>query len=77
MSSLITILLVYNYRRVKVFKYSSPAFLSITLMGCAVMYTEMVVIYPFLSTMLCVLTKWTRHLGFCITYTALLMKTWR
>ena len=94
MSSLVTILLVYNYRKVKVFKYSSPTFLSITLMGCAVMYTEvvnllkfishinqiivkMVVIYPFLSTLLCVLTKWTRHLGFCITYTALLMKTWR
>lgn len=22
-------------------------------------------------------TKWTRHMGFCLTYTALLMKTWR
>ena len=94
LSSLVTILLVYNYRRVKVFKYSSPTFLSITLLGCAVMYTEvvsfsafhlikritfiqMVVIYPILSTLFCVLTKWTRHLGFCITYTALLMKTWR
>ena len=38
---------------------------------------KMVMIYPVLSTILCVLTKWTRHLGFCITYTALLMKTWR
>ena len=43
MSSLVTILLVYNYRKVKVFKYSSPTFLSITLMGCAVMYTEVVI----------------------------------
>ena len=42
LSSLVTILLVYNYRRVKVFKYSSPTFLSITLLGCAVMYTEVV-----------------------------------
>ena len=40
LSSLITIILVYSYRRVKVFKYSSPTFLCITLMGCAVMYTE-------------------------------------
>jgi len=76
-SSLITIFLVYKYRRLKVFKLSSPTFLSITLMGCAVMYTEMVVIYPVLNTSFCVLTKWARHLGFCITYTALLMKTWR
>lgn len=37
----------------------------------------MVVIYPLLHTSLCVLTKWSRHLGFCITYTSLLMKTWR
>ena len=27
------------------FKYSSPTFLSITLMGCAVMYTEVVFIF--------------------------------
>ena len=37
----------------------------------------MIVIYPVLTTSLCVLTKWTRHMGFCITYTSLLMKTWR
>jgi hypothetical protein len=37
----------------------------------------MVVIYPELTVTWCVLTKWTRHFGFCVTYTALLMKTWR
>ena len=40
-------------------------------------FSEMIVIYPVLTTSLCVLTKWTRHMGFCITYTSLLMKTWR
>ena len=37
-SSVVTILLVLHYRRVKVFKYSSPTFLSLTLIGCAIMY---------------------------------------
>ena len=37
-SSVVTILLVIHYRRVKVFKYSSPTFLSLTLVGCAIMY---------------------------------------
>ena len=34
-------------------------------------------IYPPLTPGLCVLTKWARHMGFCVTYTSLLMKTWR
>ncbi|XP_037898427.1 probable G-protein coupled receptor CG31760, partial [Glossina fuscipes] len=38
---------------------------------------EMVAIFPFLDTSWCIVTKWTRHMGFCITYTSLLMKTWR
>ncbi|ALC39992.1 CG31760 [Drosophila busckii] len=38
---------------------------------------NMVAIFPFLDTSWCIATKWTRHMGFCITYTSLLMKTWR
>lgn len=76
-SSIVTILLVINYRKIKVFQYSSPTFLSLTLIGCGIMYSEMFVIYPLLTTSLCVMTKWARHMGFCITYTSLLMKTWR
>ena len=37
----------------------------------------MAAIFPILDMYSCVATKWSRHLGFCITYTALLMKTWR
>ncbi|XP_017856648.1 PREDICTED: probable G-protein coupled receptor CG31760 [Drosophila arizonae] len=37
----------------------------------------MVAIFPYLDTTWCIATKWTRHMGFCITYTSLLMKTWR
>ncbi|XP_031627077.1 probable G-protein coupled receptor CG31760 isoform X2 [Contarinia nasturtii] len=68
---------LYHHRKVKVFKVASPIFLTITLVGCAIMYLEMAAIFPFLDMTSCTATKWTRHMGFCITYTALLMKTWR
>lgn len=38
---------------------------------------QMAAIFPILDVYSCIATKWTRHMGFCITYTALLMKTWR
>ncbi|XP_045475935.1 probable G-protein coupled receptor CG31760 [Harmonia axyridis] len=68
---------MFKHKRLKVFKVASPIFLSITLFGCATMYLEMAAIFPVLDTYSCIATKWSRHLGFCITYTALLMKTWR
>ncbi|KAJ4433404.1 hypothetical protein ANN_15663, partial [Periplaneta americana] len=68
---------VYQHRKIKVFKVASPIFLGITLLGCAIMYLEMAAIFPVLDLYSCIATKWSRHLGFCITYTALLMKTWR
>jgi hypothetical protein len=37
----------------------------------------MVAIFPYLDTYFCIATKWSRNLGFLITYSALLMKTWR
>ncbi|XP_053675296.1 probable G-protein coupled receptor CG31760 [Anopheles nili] len=70
-------LYMYQHRKVKVFKVASPIFLTITLLGCAFMYLEMAAIFPILDTYSCIATKWTRHMGFCVTYTALLMKTWR
>nr|XP_053642561.1 LOW QUALITY PROTEIN: probable G-protein coupled receptor CG31760 [Cherax quadricarinatus] len=69
--------LVYHYRSVKVFRLASPTFLCICLIGCIIMYLEMAAIFPVLDTYSCVATKWTRHLGFCITFSSLLMKTWR
>lgn len=68
---------VYRYRKLKVIKVASPIFLCITLLGCAIMYSEMAAIFPVLEVYSCVATKWTRHMGFCITYSALLLKTWR
>ncbi|XP_055376152.1 probable G-protein coupled receptor CG31760 isoform X2 [Condylostylus longicornis] len=68
---------MFRHRRKKIFKVASPIFLSITLIGCAIMYLEMAAIFPILDTYFCIATKWTRHMGFCITYTSLLMKTWR
>ncbi|XP_076275307.1 putative G-protein coupled receptor CG31760 [Rhynchophorus ferrugineus] len=68
---------MFKHRKLKVFKVASPIFLSITLLGCATMYLEMAAIFPVLDMYSCIATKWSRHLGFCVTYTALLMKTWR
>lgn len=75
--TVVLILYMYQHRKVKVFKVASPIFLTITLLGCAIMYLEMAAIYPILDTYSCIATKWSRHMGFCVTYTALLMKTWR
>ncbi|XP_056641036.1 probable G-protein coupled receptor CG31760 isoform X2 [Diorhabda sublineata] len=75
--TIILILYMYKHRKLKVFKVASPIFLSITLLGCATMYLEMAAIFPILDQYSCIATKWSRHLGFCVTYTALLMKTWR
>lgn len=38
---------------------------------------QMIMIFPVLNTAFCIMTKITRHMGFCITYSALLLKTWR
>jgi len=69
--------LIFKYRKLKVFSLASPCFLMITLCGCAIMYMEAAAIFPELEMYSCIATKWTRHLGFLITYSALLMKTWR
>lgn len=68
---------IYRHRKLKVIKVASPVFLCLTLLGCVIMYLEAVAIFPVLNASICVLTKWTRHFGFCITYSALLLKTWR
>ncbi|KAE9536615.1 hypothetical protein AGLY_007017 [Aphis glycines] len=75
--TVILIWFVHKNRRIKVFRIASPTFLIITLIGCIIMYSEMGIMFPECTQQLCVATKWTRHFGFCITYSALLMKTWR
>lgn len=41
------------------------------------MKIQTVIIFPVMDTTICILTKWTRHFGFCLTYSSLLLKTWR
>eukprot|EP00093_Oithona_nana_P001933 01933.XXX_6145_13476_1 [CDS] Oithona nana genome sequencing. len=77
LATLILMGLVYSYRKLKVFRFGSPAFLCLTLLGCAIMYLEMVAIFPILDVGFCIATKWTRHMGFLLTYSSLLLKTWR
>lgn len=37
----------------------------------------MVAIFPILDVYFCIATKWTRNMGFLLTYSSLLLKTWR
>ena len=41
------------------------------------MFAGMIAIFPYLDVYYCIGTKWCRNLGFMVTYSALLMKTWR
>ncbi|XP_046402394.1 probable G-protein coupled receptor CG31760 [Ischnura elegans] len=68
---------VYRYREIKVFNTASPIWFGIILLGCATMYMEMVAIFPVVELYSCIATKWTRHMGFGITYTSLMAKIWR
>lgn len=43
---------VYKHRRLKVFKVASPIFLCITLIGCAIMYSEVIKSITHLLTIL-------------------------
>lgn len=38
--TIILVVYMYQHRKLKVFKVASPIFLSITLLGCAIMYLE-------------------------------------
>lgn len=75
--SVALILVTYKFRKTPVLKSSSPLFHCITLLGCVIMYSEMIALFPVLSQATCVGVKWTRHMGFCVTYTALYMKLCR
>jgi len=77
LATFILMVLVYTYRKLKVFRLGSPTFLCITLVGCAIMYLEMVAIFPELDVYSCIATKWSRNMGFLLTYSSLLLKTWR
>lgn len=46
---------LYGHRKVKVFKVASPIFLTITLLGCAIMYLE--VMWPYFFSVLVCLSK--------------------
>lgn len=45
---------MFQHRKIKVFKVASPIFLTITLLGCAIMYLEMAAIFPILDQYACV-----------------------
>ncbi|CAL8109338.1 unnamed protein product [Orchesella dallaii] len=75
--SIALVFVTYKFRKIPVLKSSSPIFHCITLFGCMIMYSEMIALFPILTRPSCIAVKWTRHLGFSITYTALYMKLCR
>lgn len=46
-----------HHRRVKVFRVASPVFLSITLLGCAIMYMEVSMVFVRVQTMFMLILK--------------------
>lgn len=53
---------MFQHRKVKVFKVASPIFLTITLLGCAIMYLEMAAIFPILDAYSCIGKKFQKTL---------------
>ncbi|KAL5008800.1 hypothetical protein ScPMuIL_014381 [Solemya velum] len=65
------------YRAEVAIKSGSPIFLQIMCVGSVVMVTEMFIIFPEPTDVLCAITPWIHHTGFNLMYGALILKTWR
>jgi len=75
--SLVFAALVYKHWQNKIFKASSPRFLEIIISGAIMMYVKLLVSFPTASVVCCVLEPWLKHVGFCLIYGSLALKTWR
>ncbi|CAH1779938.1 unnamed protein product [Owenia fusiformis] len=69
--------LVLHYRHNKIFKAASPGLLNIVLAGITIMHGEVIVSCFPPSEVTCMVTPWFRHVGFALTFGAILLKTWR
>ncbi|KAI0223204.1 G_PROTEIN_RECEP_F3_4 domain-containing protein [Lamellibrachia satsuma] len=84
-------ILVTVFRSAKVIKSASPFFLHIMNVGAALMCVPvggsnseschdlrgMFVLFPEPTDLTCLIRSWPQHIGFCLAYGAVLLKTWR
>ncbi|XP_063239005.1 metabotropic glycine receptor-like [Bacillus rossius redtenbacheri] len=70
-------LFTWRFGAVKVVRAASPALLRVVVLGAFLLYCTTIVMYPQPNVYTCTLRIWLREIGFCLTYGALMLKTWR
>ncbi|CAG9582033.1 unnamed protein product [Danaus chrysippus] len=66
-----------KYGHVRVVRAASPALLRMIVLGAALIYCTTLVMYGRPTRFTCTARVWLREVGFCLTYGALMLKTWR
>ncbi|XP_041975014.1 probable G-protein coupled receptor 158 [Aricia agestis] len=66
-----------KYGHVRVVRAASPALLRVIVLGALLIYCTTLVMYGRPSGLTCTARVWLREVGFCLTYGALMLKTWR
>ncbi|KAF9816712.1 hypothetical protein SFRURICE_018592 [Spodoptera frugiperda] len=66
-----------KYGHVRVVRAASPALLRVIVLGALLIYCTTLVMYGRPTVFTCTARVWLREVGFCLTYGALMLKTWR
>ncbi|XP_063616366.1 metabotropic glycine receptor isoform X2 [Cydia splendana] len=66
-----------KYGHVRVVRAASPALLRVIVLGAFLIYCTTLVMYGRPTVFTCTARVWLREVGFCLTYGALMLKTWR
>ncbi|CAK1540361.1 unnamed protein product [Leptosia nina] len=66
-----------KYGHVRVVRAASPALLRVIVLGATLIYCTTLVMYGRPTVLTCTARVWLREVGFCLTYGALMLKTWR
>ncbi|XP_026487071.2 metabotropic glycine receptor [Vanessa tameamea] len=66
-----------KYGHVRVVRAASPALLRVIVLGALLIYSTTLVMYGRPTVFTCTARVWLREVGFCLTYGALMLKTWR
>ncbi|KAM3958610.1 LOW QUALITY PROTEIN: uncharacterized protein ACR2FA_007364 [Aphomia sociella] len=66
-----------KYGHVRVVRAASPALLRVIVLGALLIYCTTLVMYGRPTVLTCTARVWLREVGFCLTYGALMLKTWR
>ncbi|XP_050669666.1 probable G-protein coupled receptor 158 [Leptidea sinapis] len=66
-----------KYAHVRVVRAASPALLRVIVLGAFLIFCTTLVMYGRPTVFTCTARVWLREVGFCLTYGALMLKTWR